>query len=114
MVQSNINLYLYYDLHASPILPVPLVGFLTTTDILVDTEKGYLYCLGSTGITTFGVGIVDGNETLAAPGGLTVTNSAGNSTGNSTSNSTTNGTNGSLNETNSSVNGTNSSVNGST
>jgi hypothetical protein len=110
MIQSNISIYLYYDLHAASILPVTFVGLLTTTNILEDPDKGYLHCLGTTGVTTFGVRIVEGNETLAAPGGLPVTNSTSNNYNNSTSN-VTNQTNITSNST---TNGTNSSVNGST
>jgi hypothetical protein len=111
MVQSRINIYIYYDLHVSPIVAVPLDGTLPTLNLLVDPEKGYLYCLETTSVTTYGVDIVDDNKTLAAPGGLAVTNSSSNSTSNSSSNSTTNGTNSTNNV---SINGTNSSVNRST
>ena len=110
MVQSRINIYIYYDLHVSPIVAVPLDGTLPTINLLVDPEKGYLYCLDKEVMSTFGVGIVKDNKTLATPGGLAVTNSSSNSTSNSSSNSTTNGTNSTNNV---SINGTNSSGKGS-
>ena len=71
LVQSRITTYFYYDLHASPILPIAFEGVLSSLDIKPDPEKGYLYCLDGSRITTFGIGIIDGNETLDQPGGLT-------------------------------------------
>jgi len=52
-------------------LPIAFEGVLSSVNIKADPEKGYLYCLDGSRITTFGIGIIDGNETLAQPGGLT-------------------------------------------
>lgn len=69
-VQSSSSVCFYYDLQASPINLVSFLGTLPSINIYADPEKGYLYCLETSGLTTFGATIVDGNVTLAIPGGL--------------------------------------------